>query len=126
MGDGGPAGPTAVPPEPTLRDAVRAPGDEHRDGGGDADPRPVAAALANLAADDQPVHVGWRCSMHFCLLAECSSELLVDVHDSPIASPTPAAARARRSAPIAADDCDFTVPGAQPRTSAICASLRSS
>ena len=37
-----------------------------------------------------------------------------------------AAARARRRAPTAADDCDFTVPAAQPRASAICASLRSS
>ena len=37
----------------------------------------------------------------------------VDASTTPSPSPTPDAASARLSALIAADDCDFTVPGAQ-------------
>ena len=109
-----------------LGAAVHTPGDQHGDGDGGADPCQAAATPANPAATDQPVHVGCGRALPLCLVPEGSSELLIEIHDSPTASPMPDAAKARRSAPIAADDCDFTVPGAQPRTSAICASVRSS
>ena len=109
-----------------MHDGVRTPADEHERESGAAGPRQVAVPPTLAPADDQPVHVGWGRVLHVGLLAEGCPELVAEIHDPSTASPTPAAAAARRSAAIADDAWDFTVPGAQPRASAICASLRSS
>ena len=110
-----------------MRDAVRASTDEHgRSRGADADPSHVAATPAGPTSTDQSLHVRGRYLARLRHLAECRCELLVESHPSSTPSAMPVAARARWRATIAAADCDFTVPAAQPRASAICASLRSS
>ena len=109
-----------------MHDGVRTTPDEHERQSGAAGPRQVAVPPTLAPREDQPVHVGWGRVLHVGLLAEDCAELVAESHDPSTASPTPAAAAARRSAAIPDDAWDFTVPGAQPRASAICASLRSS
>src|SRR4029077_20589911 len=109
-----------------LRDAVHTARNEHGCGGARPDERGPAAAPAGLPATDQAFDVGPGRGQHLCLPVEHSSELLGEIHAPSTASAMPAADMARRIAAIAADDCDFTVPGAQPSTPAICASVMSS
>ena len=97
-------------------------------GGGDREPgaHEVATSPPDPAAVDQTQEVGWRHRALLGLEAEGRAQLLVEAHAPPASCATPEAASARRSADIAADDCDFTVPGAHPIVSAICASVMSS
>ena len=85
-----------------------APAHEHdREDRGNPEPNQAATAATDLAATDQPVHVGCRCLLDFRLPVQCSPQLLVESHDSSTASGTPGASRARRSVLIAANESDF-------------------
>ena len=99
-------------------------GHARRDGHRGAYERP--SAPAGPAPVDQADHVGRGHGAQLGLEAEGRPQLLVEAHAPPASWTTPDAASARRSAAMAAEDCDFTVPGAQPIVCAICASDMSS